>query len=361
MRTSWTLFVALIVTLWKCWGYVPGAALLAEWIGFVVLVSSLSYYLARYIWAVCFVKLVDGRGKAVLITGCDTGFGHLLAKNLARLGFHVYAGCLDGNSDGARELRKIAEVKVLQLDVCSDKEVNDAATTIKADLGSKILWAVVCNAGIRNDGLLEWISMDSVKKVVDVNLLGTCRVAKTFLPLLRKAKGRLVVVTSGFAYVTMPMGTPYSFTKHALVSMLDGLRRECRGKTVDIISVIPQAYKTNITAELSSARFTMEDLRKKNPEVAEDFTQEEIDDWFRTSKEYFDVLNRDNIQEVVDVMLAAVRETHPKTGYPTPVSASTAVLFPLVYLPDEVSDALIALGRKDFRNILPTWCKSKTA
>lgn len=361
MRTSWTLFFVLIVTLWKCWKYVPGAAVLAEWIGFIVLLLSLSYYLARYIWALCFVKLVDGKGKAVLVTGCDTGFGHLLSKNLARLGFYVYAGCLDENSVGARELRNLAEVKVLQLDVCSEKEVNDAATTIKADLGSKILWSVVCNAGIRNDGLLEWLSMDSVKKVVDVNLLGTCRVAKKFLPLLRKAKGRLVVVTSGFAYVAMPMGTPYSFTKHALVSMLDGLRRECRGKNVDIISVIPQAYKTNITSELSSARFTIEDLRRNHPDVAEDFTQEEIDDWFRTSKDYFYILNRDNIQEVVDVMLAAVRETHPKTAYPTPISASTAVLFPLVYLPDEVSDAIIALARTKFRSILPTGATNKTA
>lgn len=361
MRTSWTLFFVLIVTLWKSWKYVPGAALLAEWIGFVVLLSSLSYWLARYIWAICFVKLVDGEGKAVLITGCDTGFGHLLAKNLARLGFYVYAGCLNENSDGAKELRKIAGVKVLQLDVCSEKEVDDAQTTIKADLGSKILWSVVCNAGIRNDGLLEWISMDSVKKVVGVNLVGTCRVAKKFLPLLRKAKGRLVVVTSGFAYVSMPMGTPYSFTKHALVSMLDGLRRECRGKNVDIISVIPQAYKTNITTEFTSTKFTIEDLRKKNPEVAEDFTQEEIDDWFHSSKEYFDILNRDNIQEVVDVMIAAVRETYPKTCYPTPVSASTAVLFPLVYIPDEATDAIMALTRTKFGSIWRSGTKGKTA
>lgn len=34
------------------------------------------------------------KGKAVLITGCDSGFGHALAKHLHKLGFTVFAGCL---------------------------------------------------------------------------------------------------------------------------------------------------------------------------------------------------------------------------------------------------------------------------
>lgn len=34
------------------------------------------------------------KGKAVLVTGCDCGFGHALAKHLHKLGFTVFAGCL---------------------------------------------------------------------------------------------------------------------------------------------------------------------------------------------------------------------------------------------------------------------------
>ncbi|KAL3226984.1 hypothetical protein MRX96_024489 [Rhipicephalus microplus] len=51
----------------------------------------------------------------------------------------------------------------------------------------------------------------------------------------------------------MPMATPYSMTKHALVSMVDGLRRECYGKGVDIISVMPQAYNVRECFELVRA------------------------------------------------------------------------------------------------------------
>lgn len=345
MRTSWTLFFTLLAIFCKCWNYVPLAATVAQWIGFVVIVFSLSYWSARCIWTVAFVNLVSSEGKAVLVTGCDTGFGYLLVKRLSHIGFFVYAGCLDANSEGANDLRKFSNVKVLQMDISSERQVNDALLAIKEELGFKVLWAVVCNAGIRNEGLLEWIPMEALKRVIDVNIIGNCRVSKAFLPLLRKANGRLVVITSSFGYVTMPMGTPYSMTKHALVSMVDGLRRECYGKGVDIISVMPQAYKTNITAPSCSRRFTTEDLRQNCPEVADDYTQEEIDGWIRSSKDYFEVLNRDNLEEVVDAMVHAVRETFPRTWYTTPLSLSTVALFPCTYLPDEATDAIMAFAR----------------
>ncbi|XP_049274094.1 retinol dehydrogenase 7 isoform X2 [Rhipicephalus sanguineus] len=345
MRTSWVLFFALVFTFCKCWKYVPLASTVAQWIGFVVIVSSLSYWLARYIWTVAFVDLVSGEGKAVLVTGCDSGFGYYLVKSLSRMGFFVFAGCLDSGSDGANDLSKFANVKVLQMDISSEQQVNYALVTIKEGLGSRVLWAVVCNAAIRNEGLFEWVTMEAMKKVVDVNILGTCRVAKAFLPLLRKSNGRLVVVTSSFGYVTMPLGTPYSMTKHAAVSMVDGLRRECYGKGVDIIQVMPQAYKTNISAPLFSRGLTTDDLKKNCPEVADDFTQKEIDSWIDSSKNFYDILNRENLQEVADVMVLAVRETDPRTWYTTPWSLCTAVLFPFTYLPDEATDAIMAIAR----------------
>ncbi|XP_075727482.1 17-beta-hydroxysteroid dehydrogenase type 2 isoform X2 [Rhipicephalus microplus] len=221
MRTSWVLFFALVFTLCKCWKYVPLASTVAQWIGFIVVVSSLSYWLTRYIWTVAFVSLVSAEGKAVLVTGCDSGFGYYLVKSLSRIGFFVFAGCLDANSDGANDLRTLDNVKVLQMDISSEEQVNDAVATIKVGLGSKVLWAVVCNAGMRNEGLLEWIPMDALKRVIDVNIIGNCRVSKAFLPVLRKARGRLVVVTSSF-------GNAQVLRNHADGnSILDDKARSC--------------------------------------------------------------------------------------------------------------------------------------
>lgn len=57
-------------------------------------------------------------------------------------------------------------------------------------------WAVVCNAGLNDGGEVLWTSMDTFQKVIDVNFLGTVRVAKAFLPMVCKSKGRVAAVAS---------------------------------------------------------------------------------------------------------------------------------------------------------------------
>jgi NAD(P)-dependent dehydrogenase (short-subunit alcohol dehydrogenase family) len=58
------------------------------------------------------------------------------------------------------------------------------------------LWAVVNNAGIATVGNMEWMSLQSIKRVLDVNTFGPFAVTNAFLPLLRKPRGRVVIVSS---------------------------------------------------------------------------------------------------------------------------------------------------------------------
>lgn len=53
------------------------------------------------------------------------------------------------------------------------------------------LWGLVNNAGISTFGDVEFTSMETYKEVAEVNLWGTVRVTKSFLPLIRRAKGEL--------------------------------------------------------------------------------------------------------------------------------------------------------------------------
>lgn len=59
-----------------------------------------------------------------------------------------------------------------------------------------VLWALVANAGIFLPVELEWVPMEDVHKTFDVNVYGCLRAVKTFLPLLRESKGRIVLVAS---------------------------------------------------------------------------------------------------------------------------------------------------------------------
>ncbi|KAH9380039.1 hypothetical protein HPB48_006145 [Haemaphysalis longicornis] len=129
------------------------------------------------------------------------------------------------------------------MDVTKEEELHDALTTVKSTLGRKVLWAVVANAGVPAHGLVEWESMETMRKVFDVNVFGVVSVCKKFLPLLRKSRGRLVLVSSVAGRGTFPYGVSYSMSKHAVISLADGLRRECVDKGVDVATIEPATYR----------------------------------------------------------------------------------------------------------------------
>lgn len=78
--------------------------------------------------------------KYVYITGCDTGFGSLLAKHLDQLGFRVIAGCY--TEKGEDELKKISSDRLttIQLDVSDSASVSKAAAHVKTLVGQKGRW-----------------------------------------------------------------------------------------------------------------------------------------------------------------------------------------------------------------------------
>ncbi|KAG0436890.1 hypothetical protein HPB47_017712, partial [Ixodes persulcatus] len=69
--------------------------------------------------------------------GCDTGFGHLLAKRLAKEGFYVFAGCLFSDGKEAKELLSSPNVHALQLDVTKEDQVELALEEVKKNLGGR--------------------------------------------------------------------------------------------------------------------------------------------------------------------------------------------------------------------------------
>ena len=97
-----------------------------------VIVALLTYLLRSL---VCKAKNDVGT-KAILITGCDTGIGHELAKHLDSLGFHVFAGCLDTGSEGAQRLRVECSpfLRLVNMDVTKDDHVRHAMDYVAENL-----------------------------------------------------------------------------------------------------------------------------------------------------------------------------------------------------------------------------------
>jgi len=181
--------------------------------------------------------------KAVLITGCDTGIGHEVARHLDMLGCHVFAGCLDTASEGAQRLRVEASprLKLVNMDVTREEHVKMAVEYIEENLPPNCegLWAVINNAGVCVCGEFDWQTMGQIEKQVQVNVVGTLRVTKMFLPLLKRGQGRLLNVSSVAGVYGYPGLSVYCATKHAIEGFSQVIRLELAKFGVDVITIQP--------------------------------------------------------------------------------------------------------------------------
>ncbi|KAK7072899.1 (2R,3R)-2,3-butanediol dehydrogenase, partial [Halocaridina rubra] len=185
--------------------------------------------------------------KAVLITGCDSGFGNAIALHLDNLGFRVFAGCLfaDSNGEGAEKLRKEGSdlLHVLQLDITKQEQLNKAVVDIKGKLSeNEGLWGLVNNAGVCTMGIVEWTPLEMFRKDCEVNYFGMVSSTKSFLPLIRLAKGRIVNVTSMAGRITVPMMGGYCGSKYAAEAVSDALRLEMKPWGVHVAVIEPGNY-----------------------------------------------------------------------------------------------------------------------
>jgi len=142
-------------------------------------------------------------------------------QNLDGLGFHVFAGCLDTSSEGAQRLRVECSpfLKLVNMDVTRNDHVQHAVQYVRDNLpaGEQGLYALINNAGICVCGEFEWQTWSQIENQINVNILGTLRVTKAFLQLLKSSDhGRIVNVSSVAGLYGYPGLSAYCATKHAI-------------------------------------------------------------------------------------------------------------------------------------------------
>src|SRR5207249_11367546 len=102
------------------------------------------------------------------------------------------------------------------------------------------------NAGVSAGGPLEFVAIDDWRHALEVNFLGQVAVTQAALPALRKARGRVVNMTSIGGRLASPFLGPYNASKYALDAVTDPLRLELRRFGVEVAAIEPGAVATPI-------------------------------------------------------------------------------------------------------------------
>ncbi len=187
--------------------------------------------------------------RAVVITGASTGIGRVCGQHLTTLGFRVFAGVRKEADARAVEADGLVP---LMLDVTNEDQIVAAAETVREALGDLPLAGLVNNAGIPGGGPIEFIELDTLRQIFEVNVFGLVRTTQAFIPLLRESQGRIVNISSIGGRVSAPFVGSYSSTKFAVEALSDSLRGELRPWGMHVAIVEPGRIESEIWNKANS-------------------------------------------------------------------------------------------------------------
>ncbi|XP_078260757.1 retinol dehydrogenase 7-like [Rhinoraja longicauda] len=288
------------------------------------------------------LRLGNVQGKYVLVTGCDTGFGNLLAKQLDKRGFQVIAACL--TAQGAEGLRNDCSprVRTVQLDVTDPDHIQRAVDFVQSEVGDQGLWGLVNNAGRANPiAPTEWLRVEDFTKVLEVNLVGLINVTLHLLPLVKKARGRIVNVSSVMGRISFA-GGGYCMSKCGVESFSDGLRRDMQHFGIKVSIIEPGFFTTETTNLEIIERGLLQLWERLSPETKEHYGAKFFDNYIRVQRFSMLCLCSSDLDKVTGCMHHALSAQYPRSRYSAGWDAKLFWI-PLSYAPSFVADCLLYL------------------
>ena len=189
------------------------------------------------------------------VTGGNKGIGKAIALGLARDGYDIW---LNYRGDDASAQSTADEIKdagrhslLLKFDVSDEQACSSALTPLLRDHTPAVL---VSNAGFTRDGLLAMMDLTSWKEVLSVHLDGFFLLCRAILPqMIRKRRGRIVVISSTAGQSGLPGQTSYAAAKAGLMGAMRSLAAEVGRRGILVNAVAPGFIATDMTSGLDQA------------------------------------------------------------------------------------------------------------
>ena len=182
----------------------------------------------------------------IVITGASAGIGRAAAVRLARDGARIVASARRHDRLDAL-VRKIQATGGQALAVAADVTIEDDMQRLVRDAVSRFgaLDVMICNAGFGVEGSVDDVSSEHMRRLIDVNYLGTFYAARAALPRFRQqGHGHLVFVSSIVGKRGVALMGAYSATKFAQVGLAECLRAELAGSDIHVSVVLPVSTDT---------------------------------------------------------------------------------------------------------------------
>lgn len=200
--------------------------------------------------------------KSILITGCSSGIGFNVAKDLSNAGYQVFASCRK-QSDVKKLQACYSDIHWLQLDVTDNDSIKLALDSILQITNGRID-AVFHNAGFGIPGAVEDLDKKIMQNQFDTNVFGVLELTNKIIPIMRQQGGGKIIVNSSIlGFISLRYRGAYTSSKFALEGLFNTLRLELMDTPISVSIIQPgpitsqfrdssyQNFLTNINYENS--------------------------------------------------------------------------------------------------------------
>jgi short-subunit dehydrogenase len=194
----------------------------------------------------------DLRGRAAAITGASAGIGRACAELFAAEGLSVTLAARrepELARIAAEIVRRGGRAVPVVTDVVREEDLVRLVDRTQSEFDR--LDVMVCNAGIGFHGNLEKTTPDVMRRLIDVNFMGTYYAARAALRIFQaQGHGHIVIVSSVVGRRGIPFMGGYAATKFAQVGLAESLRSELAGTGVHVTIVFPVSTETEFSATM---------------------------------------------------------------------------------------------------------------
>jgi NAD(P)-dependent dehydrogenase (short-subunit alcohol dehydrogenase family) len=284
------------------------------------------------------------QAKTILVTGASSGIGWATSLELVEKGWRVFAAVR--KDEDAKKLRDASSNTIIPviMDIADYESVKKVASQIEKILGSAGLDVLFNNAGISVQGPIEIIPIEMFEQQMRVNVFGHLFVTQTFLPLIRRAQGRIIFTSSESGRITLPLMGPYSASKFALEAVANALRIELRPWKIRVSLMELQTIKTPMWEKIDT---TTEKLIACIPQKARDLYPGELKTLSVFPKWQAEMGLP--MTKVVRIIIRAIKAKKPKARYLVGWEARFLVynfaIWPTVIMDWITSKVMLRLGK----------------
>ena len=195
------------------------------------------------------------KGKTVFLTGASTGIGEGIALKLAKEG--AVLGLLARRKELLDDLAARCEAaggiaRAFSADVTDAEALSQAATAFREEFGH--IDIMIANAGMGgNDALTRAYDPASVKKLIDINLLGAANSIYAVIgDMVERKSGQLVAISSLAGFRGLPKSAAYSASKAGMTAFFESVRLDNAKHNIDVTIIHPGFIKTPLTSGRSN-------------------------------------------------------------------------------------------------------------